>query len=176
MYGALDGSIQGKTNLQKKMYFLSILLGEDFGFGPHYYGPYSARVAAANQEMKALAFLSESKASAGNVESSGFEIARHDFQLTADGWTVLEEKKGRMKADWERVQAAVGRIQEAGQLSYMELSIAAKSFFILRDQGRPTSPEEIVALANNFGWSFTAQDVEKAVQFLSGLNLATMTA
>ncbi len=176
MYGALGGAIQGKTNLQKKMYFLGIVLGEDFGFEPHYYGPYSARVAAANRELKALGFLSESKASVGNVGASGFEIARHDFQLTTDGMAVLEEKKKRMKTDWERVREAVKRIERAGELNYMELSIAAKSYFLLNHQGKPAGADEIAALAKKFGWTITEQEVAKAVQFLSDLELATMTA
>src|SRR5258708_40100301 len=109
-YEALGGSIQGKTNLQKKMYFLGIMLKEDFGYGPHYYGPYSASVAAANQELKSLGYLSETKASAGGVNALGFEVARHDFSLTVDGRDVLQQKKKRMREDWERLERAANRL------------------------------------------------------------------
>jgi hypothetical protein len=37
-YDALGGAIRGKTTLQKKIYFLGIMLNEDFGYGAHYYG------------------------------------------------------------------------------------------------------------------------------------------
>ena len=30
-------NLQGRTLLQKKFYFLSVLGSTDFGFGPHYY-------------------------------------------------------------------------------------------------------------------------------------------
>ena len=37
--------ISGRTLLQKKLYFLSVLNQEAFGYRPHYYGPYSQLVA-----------------------------------------------------------------------------------------------------------------------------------
>lgn len=175
-YDALGGSIRGKTNLQKKMYFLGIMLREDFGYGPHYYGPYSASVAAANQELKTLGYLSETKASAGAVNTSGFEVARHDFSLTPDAYSVLALKKMRLQSDWERLERAVHRLTQAGDLSYMELSIAAKAYFLLDQQGKPADAEDLVRLAHQFGWTITEDDVSKAVQFLAALELATMVA
>ena len=175
-YDALGGAIRGKTTLQKKMYFLGIMLNEDFGYGPHYYGPYSASVAAANQELKSLGYLSETKASAGGVNALGFEVARRDFSLTADGRDVVEQKKTRMREDWERLKWAAQRLERAGTLNYMEISIAAKAYFLLEQQGKPARPGELANLANNFGWTITAGEVEKATDFLAGLQLATMVA
>ena len=172
-YDALGGVIQGKTNLQKKMYFLSVILGEDFGYGPHYYGPYSATVASANQELKSLGYLSESKASMGGYNASGFEIARHDFQLTPDGRSVLKEKKTRLKAEWDRVKTAVDRIVAAGDVNYIEISIAAKTYFMLDQKGAPASNQELVEQATKFGWVVTEQEIKKAVEFLTDLDLAT---
>ena len=39
-----DG-LHGRTLLQKKLYFLSVLRKANFGFSAHYYGPYSGFVA-----------------------------------------------------------------------------------------------------------------------------------
>ena len=33
--------VRGKTLLFKKLYFVSVITGEDFGFSPYFYGPYS---------------------------------------------------------------------------------------------------------------------------------------
>ena len=90
----------------------------------------------------ALGFLTETKAAAGAVHASGFEIARH----------------------------------RAGEVKYMELSIAAKAYFFLGQHGKDAKPDELVRLANRFGWTITEKEVDKAVQFLSDLELATMTA
>lgn len=175
-YDALGGSIQGKTNLQKKMYFLGIILQEEFGYGAHYYGPYSAEVAAANQELKALGYLAETKAAAGAVDASGFEIVRHDFHLTEDGRTVLRDKKVRMREDWERVKTAAEQLKRAGTVNYVEISIAAKAYFLLNAEGKPARAEDLVRMAGQFGWNITEDQVNKAAQFLSDMELARMVA
>jgi len=169
-YDAAGGGIQGKTNLQKRMFFVAVMLGEDFGYGAHYYGPYSATVAAANQELKSLGYLSESTASAGSYNASGFEIARHDFQLTADGHSVLDAKKARLPEEWIRVEKAVKRLSQAGDLNYIELSIAAKAYFL--KQATKASDSELVKQATKFGWTVTEDEIRKAGEFLIALELA----
>jgi hypothetical protein len=126
------------------------MLGEDFGYGPHYYGPYSARVAAANQELKTLGYLSETKAVGKAADALGFPIARHDFRLTPDGQTVIAEKKRRLQDEWERVKSAVLRLMDAGQLNYMEISIAAKAYFLLDQRGQAAGAEEIVRAVRDY--------------------------
>ena len=37
--------LRGRTLLQKKIYFLSVLMERDLGFTAHYFGPYSSYVA-----------------------------------------------------------------------------------------------------------------------------------
>ena len=39
IHGAAEERISGRTLLQKKLYFLSVLNQEAFGYRPHYYGP-----------------------------------------------------------------------------------------------------------------------------------------
>lgn len=149
------------------------MLQEDFGYGPHYFGPYSSGVAAANQQLKALGYVSESKA-AGSTDRSGFEIVRHDFRLTPDAQEVIAAKKKGLREDWERVERAVHRLNQAGNLNYMELSIAAKAYFLLDRRGKPAGADDLVRLAHQFGWTVTEQEVEKAVEFLGALELATV--
>jgi uncharacterized protein YwgA len=59
-YKAFDGEMKGKTLLQKRIYFISVMLGIDLGYEAHYYGPYSEQVATLNMEMKSLGYISES--------------------------------------------------------------------------------------------------------------------
>ena len=44
---AMGGQIQGKTNVQKKVYFLGLITDclDDLGYRAHFYGPYSDEVA-----------------------------------------------------------------------------------------------------------------------------------
>jgi uncharacterized protein YwgA len=172
-YDAFGGKICGKTKLQKKLYFISIMLRWDLGYGPHYYGPYSADVANSNQELKSLGYVTESIASAGAYNDQGFEVTRHDFTLTEDARTILDAKKRRNADAWTQIESAAARLTAAGDLSYLELSVAAKAYFLLNENGSPARTDELVNMARKFGWSVTEQEVTKAVEFLKRLDLAT---
>lgn len=54
-----EQSLRGRTLLQKKLYFLSMLKRVDFGFRPHYYGPYSSWVAENLDTLVGIGFLKE---------------------------------------------------------------------------------------------------------------------
>jgi uncharacterized protein YwgA len=49
-YEAFDGAMGGKTLMQKRLYFLSIILDADLGYEAHYYGPYLEKIATTNVE------------------------------------------------------------------------------------------------------------------------------
>ena len=55
-----EKSLRGRTTLQKKLYFLSVLEKTDLGFRPHYYGPYSSWVARNLDILVSTGFLKES--------------------------------------------------------------------------------------------------------------------
>jgi len=171
-YKAFGGSIRGKTMLQKRIYFLSVMLDANLGYGAHYYGPYSSAVAAANLDLKSLGYLDES-ASGWGVDHRGFEIARYDYSLTGDGIATAEFKAEKHAGLWKKVQNAAAVIQQAGDLSYMELSIAAKAYFALtRLKGKATL-DEISGLMPQFGWSVDKDELEKASAFLERAALVT---
>lgn len=170
-YDALGGEIRGKTNVQKKLYFLGVMLGRDLGYAPHYYGPYSPLVADANANLKSMGYLEECIASAGTCNDLGFEIARHDFRMTAEGRLAAEEKRTEFPKLYGGVQQAVRALQAGGELSYMELSIAAKSYYVLTRHGGRATLEDIRTTADKLGWSVSGTDIEKAVTFLERLGL-----
>jgi len=176
-YDAFGGSINGKTTLQKRVYFLGIMLRKDpvrdLGYKPHYYGPYSARVANANSELKALGYLSESVASWGSVSPQGFEIARYDYKLTDDGRELAERKKKELTPDWQRMKAAAEKIEEAGNIDYMGLSVAAKAYFILRKGRGKTTLGTIRNVAEKFDWSIGNEELQQAAEFLEKIDLVS---
>jgi uncharacterized protein len=174
-YDALRGEIKGSTTLQKKIYFLSIILGEEeLGYDAHYYGPYSPVVAFANRELKSLGFIEERIASAGTYDQRGFEVARHDFVLTDDGRTVMGAIKKRYRVEWERIQAAAEKLENLGQVDYIQLSIAAKAYFVLCQSGKPATNSELVSMARSFNWKVSEEDVERAVDSLQKLGLVSL--
>lgn len=169
---AIGGSIRGKTKLQKTMYFLGKLSGciDELGYRPHYYGPYSPDVAEAADRLRSLGFLNQTLSTGGWVDSHGFEVARYDFSLNEDGRKVAETKTSRESKLWRKLTQAAETLKKAGDVDYVELSIAAKTDFMLHKK-KKAKFDELVKLAKTFGWSVNKPEVKKAAEFLESLDL-----
>jgi len=58
----------------------------------------------------------------------------------------------------------------------MDLSIAAKAYFILKKNQQPMAPKQIAAEAKNFSWQVENPQIQSAVRFLERLGMVTTTA
>lgn len=166
------GSIQGRTLVQKKAFFVSVLSGinPNLGFDAHYYGPFSSIVESTLTTLKNLGFLQEASTGFG-VVSGGFEMKRYDYSLTDDGQALV--RRLRDSAEYAAIQDAARRIEAAGDPNYVELSIAAKAFFLLKRKGRRMSVRELKEEGEKFNWSISPESIKKAVSFLEQIGLAT---
>lgn len=171
-YRAFDGVIKGKTMLQKRVYFLSVMLGAELGYDAHYYGPYSEEVASANTELKSFGYLAESTSGFG-VDQRGFEMARYDYRLTDAGTRLAERKAEKMSKLWKDIEGAANLVKSAGNLDYMELSIAAKAYYVLTKLSGKATIEDISSMLPKFGWSVTKEQLKKATGFLEKADLVT---
>ncbi len=174
-YTAFEGDMRGKTLLQKRIYFLSVMLGIDMGYEAHYYGPYSEKVATLNSELKSLGYVSETS-SAWGYDQRGFEMARHDFKLTDMGVRLAERKTQAQPDLWNKIQKAAALDTEAGDLDYMELSIAAKAYYVLNRLNGEATLHDIIETIPQFGWSVTETQLEKATDFLEKAELITTSS
>lgn len=167
------GEIKGRTKLQKMVYFLGVLTGEleELGFRPHYYGPYSQEVSDALERLRTLGFVGLNVAGGGSVDSRGFEVARYDYKLTPEGKQVAELKTREQKELWQKVKHASGVLQRMGNQDYVKLSIAAKAYFMLDDKKGPADLGDLPAMAKDFGWSVTLDQIKDAVKYLESLQL-----
>lgn len=171
---AYGGSISGKTLLQKVCYFMDVSFGLDIGFKAHHYGPYAPTIEDAIGELKELGFISEETTGFGIQSSSGFgEVKRYDYRLTNDGKEVVGALKQKMSEQWENVRQRVQSIRANGEPNYQDLSVAAKSYFILRRQNKPMTDGEIKNEARRIGWQVTPENIQKAITLLGSLNLVT---
>src|SRR4051794_41134046 len=100
---AFGGTIQGRTKLQKTVYFVGALTGflENLGYRAYFYGPYSSEVAASVDELRGLGFLRQTTLSSGEIDPKGFEVARYDFSLTPEGSQIAEEKTQLHSSEWK---------------------------------------------------------------------------
>jgi uncharacterized protein YwgA len=170
---SLKGEVRGSTKLQKTMYFLGVLTGtlDELGYRPHYYGPYSDTVAAAINRLKALGFVQESSLHTGAVNEDGFEITRKDFSLTDQGRTIAQQKADQNPSVWKKIEQAVNRFKTAGEIDYMKMSVAAKTYFILSNKGKPATAMELAESAKSLGWNPKPVEISESIGFLKGLGL-----
>lgn len=171
-YKAFDCDMRGKTLLQKRVYFLSVMLGIDLGYEAHYYGPYSEQIATLNSELKSLGYISESS-SAWGYDQRGFEMARHDFSLTSVGIRMADRKAEQNAGLWNQIEHAAEIVSRAGDLDYMELSIAAKAYYVLNKLNGRATLEDIAGMLPKFGWTVSDKQLERATDFLAKADLIT---
>ena len=168
---AWGGNLRGRTLLQKRGYFVSLLcnIPLHLTYQAHFYGPYSATIDGTLTQLKNLGFVEEGSTGFG-VVSGGFEMRRYDYCLTDDGKKVLEPLL--KSAEYNAIERAVQKIKDAGDPEYVELSIAAKAFYILTKQGKGMSAAELLKEAEKFNWNISGQSLERAVEFLKRVGLA----
>lgn len=168
------GQIVGRTLLQKKAYFASVMVGEDFFFRPHYYGPYSQTVADAVDSLVANGFLRETVETFSEEANAFGERRRHSYSLTSDGRKIAQRVLAR--PGWEAWQEVVGRINNApvGK-DFNLLSVAAKIHVILKVLGK-AKESEIKRKAKEYGWDVGEGDINRVSDFLlNDLKLLTVS-
>lgn len=170
---AVGGKVRGTTKLQKTIYFLGVLTRQlnDLGYRPYFYGPYSDEVADAMVCLKSLGFLGEQIVDGGAINQLGFEVARHDFHLNKDGKAIAKDKIKKYPQLWNKIKQAVSVLKNAGDIDYMDLSIAAKTYFMLGEKWNHISIDELAALTKKIGWSVTPQQVKNVARFMKKLDL-----
>jgi len=174
---ALGGKIEGKTKFQKMVYFLGEMTGEleNLGYRAHFYGPYSDEVAESISRLKILGFIDQTVATAGSINSRGFEVARYDFNLNEVGQIIANEKTKKYPEVWLELKKSVA-ILMAKAIDYIKLSIAAKIFFMLGEKkDNMSSIEDLKKMARSFGWSISDEQIIEAADFLKTIGLVKLT-
>jgi uncharacterized protein YwgA len=175
---AMGSEIQGKTKLQKTVYFLGLMTGclDDLGYRAHFYGLYSDEVADAIGWLSTIGAVNQTSAGFGTVDNSGFEIRRYDFRLNDQGRQFAEARSRRNLDLWRKLQDAANLLRRSGDLDYVKLSIAAKTYFMLQETDGQTSENDLARLATRFGWEVTPEQVQEAASYLERLGLASIIA
>ena len=177
--GEKDSELRGRTLLQKKIYFLSVMMENDLGFTAHYYGPYSSYVAGHLDSLVNYEILKETLVplSSNPPEQSPLgEIRKHIYIYSLmpnafkEVWEVTKKKPGFK--EWKQKLKAINDDQSIARDSN-KLSIAAKIHYIVDWKGK-TNAEEVLQTAKKYGWNFTLEDIKKVLSFLTGLGLVTV--
>ena len=172
---AVGGEIQGKTKLQKTVFLLGAMTDclEDLGYRPWFYGPYSDDVDASVTWLKTIGAIDQNVSSWG-YDQSGFEVRRFDFRLNQQGKRFAEGKAKQNPKLWKCLKQAADKLRAAGDIDYMKMSIAAKTYFMLGKKKGRASMSELAKLAPRFGWHVTPRHVESAAEYLNSLGLVEL--
>ena len=164
-------TIRGRTLLQKKLYFLSVLCGLDYGFAPHFYGPYSSPVSDEVGTLLAVGFLEQSSRSSNETLGRARDLRRYDYTLTPAGHEVVASYGERARPYTQALELINDhRIARDANL----LSVAAKVHLIVRQLGTATA-DDIGRRARELGWDLTERDVEGVAEYLTQLDLVETT-
>ncbi len=164
--------VSGRTLLQKRSFFVYVLseIPVNLDFDAHFYGPYSASVDGTITQLKNLGFIQESSTGFGPGHG-GFEMRRYDYSLTEDGNSLVAPI--RQTEEYSRIDASIKKIKTAGDPNYVELSIAAKAYFILKRKNKGMTTSELSKEAARFNWEVSPESIKKAVNFLNSVGLTT---
>ena len=102
-------------------------------------------------------------------------MARHDFKLTELGASLADRKTAGHAQLWDKIQDAAAIIRKAGDLDYMELSIAAKAYYVLNKLNGKATLEDIAGMLPKFGWPVSEKQLQNATEFLAKADLVTKT-
>ena len=170
---ASGGEVKGKTKLQKLAYFLGVKAGcvDDLGYRAHFYGPFSQAVADATEKLRRRGLVEKTVSGTGQADRGGFETSRRDYRLTQKGEEIAEKKRKRNARSWNEMINAMEAIRDGGDPGYMQLSIAAKTYYMLGEKGGRSTTDELSELADRFGWSVSVEQVSRAAEFLRKIGL-----
>ena len=170
------GHLRGKTLLQKRGFFLCERFKCSVDYRAHYYGPYSPMLDATLGRLKSLGLIEEKSESFGRADGVGFEWRRYEFALTEDGRQVLTAFEQQEPDIVHAVREYLRQMEVAGDNGdYVKLSIAAKTFFVLKRREKPMTRDEIQGVAKRFGWSIEPEQIARAGEFLEQMRLTSKT-
>ncbi|MBM3501087.1 MAG: hypothetical protein FJX74_20745 [Armatimonadetes bacterium] len=176
--GATDSRrVEGRTKLQKLVFFVSEVMRVDAGYRPHFYGPYSAAVSAATESQASRGALKEQvEAFPGTSGFSGndAEFRRYVYELSAEGQLALQWRREQNPAEFDKATTIAQQLLATGA-DYRVLSYAAKLYYILQAeaQGRALTYEAARARARELGWEMSAVEIDQGVTLLASMRLVT---
>jgi DNA-binding PadR family transcriptional regulator len=102
---------------------------------------------------------------------TGFEKKRFDYTLSADGQEVLRDLERRKSDEYREIKDWLEKLSWAGDEDYVSLSIAAKTYHILKESNTAIRPDEVATEAKQFGWEISQGSIDKAIGFLSEMGM-----
>ena len=85
--------------------------------------------------------------SGGGVDHSGFEVRRYDYQFNERGKRFAEKTARRYADLWARLKSVADNLMRAGDLDYVKMSIAAKTYSVFQETNGKVNEQDLARLA-----------------------------
>lgn len=164
--GSSDGSIDGRTAIQKIAYFCSIKTDVNMGYKPHFYGPYSPRMAGLLESLVSAGYIGE------KVTFTAQDRTMYSYYLTKDGRKIANLIRKKEPEQYAIVTGVVDKCRKTVKNDINTLSMAAKVYFLLSQKGEKITYGEAKEMGKTFGWQLTNKKVNDGVKLLTSLELA----
>ena len=166
---AAGGQVEGRMVMQKLGYFATIKVPsiEDVSYRHYFYGPFSAEVAIALDEMAAFSYLDEVSRSA--------LYDRYKYILTDSGREYAKSASDAHPDESREIKNIVDTCKNACQLKGKPLSLAAKVYYIRAngEDGPACTPEDVGRVASScYGWNLSKNDTARGIEVLEKLEFA----
>jgi uncharacterized protein YwgA len=162
---AEPNGINGRTAIQKLGYFASVKLKKDVGYGPDFYGPFSAPFAASLESLVGFDFVIE------RGRRTVRDRTMYSYSLTDDGKQLAKRIAEQYPTEFSIIRRTVRKCAQSVHYNINVLSWAAKVHFILQKAKKGMTYEESIRAGKRFGWKLDEQEVESAVRLLLALGL-----
>jgi uncharacterized protein YwgA len=158
-----DDGFEGRTRMQKVVYFLSEVLGVNARFSPYFYGPYSEIVARSLDSLVARGLVQEvAKAFAA---PGPFEGKAYTYSLTDEGGEAVDALKEEQPDECEAALEALDHLL-VDNPSTRALAVASKLHVIVQRSSDPVPIATLQRKAQSLGWRIGGIHLKDGVRFL----------
>jgi hypothetical protein len=161
-------AVPGRTMLQKLVYLLARIRGDDLSYGAHFYGPYSTSVQQSASALSAAGYVMETVTVLPNWQTDQFDLYQYSYELSESGQARAREFLPNDLREQARTLVDITR--RVGAFDQAPLAVAAKV-----DHIRRVAPEAelgaLPRLARDFGWRIKPADAKQAQALLRALRL-----
>lgn len=170
------GRITGRTAIQKLGYFSKIFSIIHPEYRAHYYGPYSADVAEALDDLVHMGFIEKDVETWQNTH---YEVSpdwrRYRYKVTDDGrkYLIVLRKQSAFTKEEAHLREIIDICKEEADLDPYILSWAAKVHFILSGSGTAMTCDEVQKAALELNWDLDTDQINRGITLLEKLTLLT---
>lgn len=163
--GQNGGSLHSRTAIQRLCYFYTKKVdGFAPKYAPHFYGPFSGKVASALEDLHAFSFVHE-------TAYSGF-YGGYTYELTRDGERFAAELSEKLPGERAQIKGVLDICKSCCDLKPAPLSYAAKCHYALSGDGRERhTVRDAREAGRDLSWDMSEGDMDDGMRLLEELRL-----